>query len=107
MKIKNICPLGDVQPAALGLRLVKAGETIDVPEDVAAVLLVQTANWEPVKPSKSEAELIAKFHADHAEMLAAATPKTLAEAPDEGDVDEPTEETTTPDEGDDTEGVQE
>ena len=45
-KVKNISPLGDVDVPALGLS-VKAGETVEVAEDVAASLLEQTDNWAP------------------------------------------------------------
>ncbi len=46
MEIRNINPLGEVEDLALGF-VVEAGETIDVPEDVA-VERVSTGNYEPV-----------------------------------------------------------
>lgn len=46
MEIRNINPLGEVEDLALGV-VVEAGETIDVPEDVA-VERVSTGNYEPV-----------------------------------------------------------
>ena len=46
MEIRNINPLGEVEDLTLGF-VVKAGETIDVPEDVA-VERVSTGNYEPV-----------------------------------------------------------
>jgi len=46
VEIRNINPLGEVEDLALGF-VVEAGETIDVPEDVA-VERVSTGNYEPV-----------------------------------------------------------
>ena len=46
MEIRNINPLGEVEDLALGF-VVEAGETIDVPEDVA-VERASTGNYEPV-----------------------------------------------------------
>lgn len=46
MEIRNINPLGEVEDLTLGF-VVEAGETIDVPEDVA-VERVSTGNYEPV-----------------------------------------------------------
>lgn len=43
-KIKNVSSLGDLNIPALGLDVL-AGETIDVPDDVAASLLEQSVNW--------------------------------------------------------------
>lgn len=45
-KVKNISFLGELDVPALGLS-VKAGETIEVAEDIAASLLEQTDNWAP------------------------------------------------------------
>jgi len=76
MKIKNINPLGDVRVAALGMQLVKVGEVVDVPDEVAALLVIQTLNWELVdKAPKAEQEAAAKFISDHlAELDAASRP---------------------------------
>lgn len=46
MRIRNTNPLGDVEVVALQ-RVVDRGEVIDVPDDVAALLLDQVGNWEP------------------------------------------------------------
>jgi len=46
VEIRNINPLGEVEDLTLGF-VVEAGETIDVPEDVA-VERVSTGNYEPV-----------------------------------------------------------
>lgn len=43
-KIKNISPLGDLYIPSLGLE-VKAGATVDVADDAAALLLAQADNW--------------------------------------------------------------
>jgi len=43
-KIKNVSSLGDLNIPALGLDVL-AGETIDVPDNVAASLLEQSVNW--------------------------------------------------------------
>jgi hypothetical protein len=43
-KVKNVSSLGDLNIPALGLDVL-AGETIEVPDDVAASLLDQPCNW--------------------------------------------------------------
>jgi hypothetical protein len=43
-KIKNISPLGDLEVPSFGL-VVRAGETVEVSEEIAASLLAQTDNW--------------------------------------------------------------
>lgn len=43
-KVKNVSSLGDLNIPALGLDVL-AGETIEVPDDVAALLLDQPSNW--------------------------------------------------------------
>ena len=45
--LRNINPLGAVDVPLLG-RTLAAGETFDVPADVAEVLLDQAGNYEPV-----------------------------------------------------------
>jgi len=84
MKIKNINPLGDVRVAALGMQLVKVGEVVDVPDEVAAVLVIQTLNWELAdKAPKAEQEAAAKFIADNlAELAAASQPVEPEVAPE-------------------------
>jgi len=76
MKLKNINPLGDVRVAALGMQLVKVGEVVDVGDEVAAVLVIQTLNWELVdKAPKAEQEAAARFIAEHQSELSGATPE--------------------------------
>ena len=74
MKIRNINPAGAVHVAALDMRLVGAGEVVDVGEDVAALLLIQTANWELGEPKGKAAESARDFAekvvADHLAELA-------------------------------------
>ena len=76
MKIQNVSPQGDVQPAALNFRLVKRDEVIEVPEEVAALLLIQTVNWAlPEKAGKAEKEFAEKAIAAHlAELVEASRP---------------------------------
>jgi hypothetical protein len=73
VKLKNINPLGDVRPAALGMQLVKAGDIVEVSDEVAALLVIQTENWEPVKPSKAEKEAADLAISDHLADLEAVT----------------------------------
>ena len=77
MKIKNINPAGAVYVAALGMREVGAGEVVDVDQDTAAVLLIQTANWELAEDGKGkDAEAAREF----AQRVLAAEAAHLAEA---------------------------
>jgi len=46
-KIKNVSPFGDLDVPLLG-RVVAAGETVDVSEEEAEILLAQPANYQPV-----------------------------------------------------------
>lgn len=80
MKIQNINPAGDVYVAALDMQLVKRGEVVDVPEGVAAVLLIQTVNWAlPDKASKVDREFADKAIAEElAALLAASAPAAAA-----------------------------
>lgn len=74
MKIQNVSPQGDVQPAALNFRLVKRDEVIEVPEDLAALLLIQPVNWAlPEKAAKADREFAEKVIADHLAALAEAS----------------------------------
>ena len=88
MKIVHVNPQGGGQVAALGGRFVGRGEVVDVPEDVAALLLIQPANWSLTeKPSKADAEFAAAVIAAHRAALDAAsnpTPEPI-ETPGEGD----------------------
>ncbi len=56
MKIRNISPLGDLDVTLLG-REVGAGEVVDVTDAQAAELVGESAaNFEYIKPAKSEKE---------------------------------------------------
>ena len=54
--LRNINPLGAVDLPLLG-RTLAAVEEFDVPADVAAALLEQTGNYEPVPPKKSASKV--------------------------------------------------
>jgi hypothetical protein len=43
-KIKNVSPLGDLYVPAIGIEIA-FGETTEVPDELAASLLEQPANW--------------------------------------------------------------
>ena len=46
MKIRNVCPIGDLDVPLLN-RIVAAGEVVDVTPAQAAMLLQQASNYEP------------------------------------------------------------
>ncbi len=46
MKITNISPVGALHVVALGVDIA-AGETLDVPDDLAREMLRQTGNFQP------------------------------------------------------------
>lgn len=48
MKIKNVSSQGDLEVPALG-RVVKAGETVEVPDDIGSVLCEQSDVWVAAK----------------------------------------------------------
>ena len=54
-KIKNVSSLGDLFVPTFDL-VVKAGETVDVSEEVAAALLPQADNW--VAADKAAASIV-------------------------------------------------
>lgn len=76
MKIQNVNPAGDVYVAALDMQLVKRGEVVEVSEEAAAVLLIQTENWAlPDKAPKGDREFADKAIAEElAALLAASAP---------------------------------
>lgn len=43
-KIKNVCPLGDLYVPELGFEI-KFGETVEVPDEMAARMLEAPFNW--------------------------------------------------------------
>jgi len=47
MKVKNVSSQGDLEVPALGNRVVKAGETVEVPDEVGTSLLRQVDVWVP------------------------------------------------------------
>lgn len=52
-KIKNVCPMGEVDVPLLGRELA-AGEEFEVTEEVAALLLAQPDNFIAVTASKKK-----------------------------------------------------
>ena len=53
MKFKNVSPLGDLEVPVLG-RVVKAGDTFDVPADLVESFAAQSDVWEPVTVKKGD-----------------------------------------------------
>jgi hypothetical protein len=43
-KVKNVSPFGDLYVPALGIEI-KSGETVEVPDELAANMLEQPFNW--------------------------------------------------------------
>ena len=72
MKLKHIDPMGAGRIAALGMRLVDRDEVVDVPEDVAPLLVIQTLNWQPA--DKAAEKLAATAIPEHLAELAALDP---------------------------------
>jgi hypothetical protein len=52
-KIKNVSPFGDLDVPLLG-RIVAAGETVEVSEEEAEILLQQEDNYQPVGTAAKE-----------------------------------------------------
>lgn len=79
MKLKHIDPMGAGRVAALGMQLVERDEVVDVPDDVAALLLVQTLNWQPADKAaeKLAASAIPEFEAA---LVAASTESAVVSA---------------------------
>ena len=79
MKLKHIDPMGAGRVAALGMRAVERDEVVDVPDDVAALLLVQTLNWQPADKAaeKLAASAIPEFEAA---LVAASTESAVVSA---------------------------
>lgn len=79
MKLKHIDPMGAGRVAALGMRLVDRDEVVDVPEDVAPLLVIQTLNWEPADKAaeKLAASAIPEFEAA---LVAASTESAVVSA---------------------------
>ena len=50
MRIRNLNPIGEVEVPSLG-RVVAAGETVEVSDEVGAALLDQPMNWAPADPA--------------------------------------------------------
>lgn len=89
MKIQRIDPMGGGQVHAIGMRFVERDEVVDVPEDAAAVLLIQTENWcLPDKAPKKDEEFLAKLLDEHRRALLVASgivPEAKTETTGEGD----------------------
>ena len=79
MKLKHIDPMGAGRIAALGMRMVDRDEVVDVPDDVAALLLVQTLNWQPADKAaeKLAATAVPEFEAA---LVAASTASAVVSA---------------------------
>ena len=79
MKLKHIDPMGAGRVAALGMQLVERDEVVDVPDDIAPLLLVQTLNWEPADKAaeKLAATAIPEFEAA---LVAASTESAVVSA---------------------------
>ena len=71
MKLKHIDPMGAGRIAALGMRLVDRDEVVDVPEDVAPLLVIQTLNWQPA--DKAAEKLAESAIAEHEAAMVAAS----------------------------------
>lgn len=71
--------MGAGRVAALGMRLVDRDEVVDVPDDIAPLLLVQTLNWEPADKAaeKLAASAIPEFEAA---LVAASTESAVVSA---------------------------
>ena len=91
MKIQRIDPMGGGQVHALGMKYVERDEVVDVPEDVAAMLLIQTENWRlPDKAPKKDEDFLSKLLADHHRSLLIGSgfspePQPAADPTGEGD----------------------
>ena len=90
MKLKHIDPMGAGRIAALGMRLVDRDEVVDVPEDVAPLLLVQTLNWEPADDAAED--MAASVIPEHLAELVAASEASAVVSADLPPDDEPTPE---------------
>ena len=79
MNLKHIDPMGAGHVAALGMRTVERDEVVDVPDDIAPLLLVQTLNWEPADKAaeKLAASAIPEFEAA---LVAASTESAVVSA---------------------------
>ena len=79
MKLKHIDPMGAGRVAALGMRLVDRDEVLDVPDDIAPLLVIQTLNWEPADKAaeKLAASAIPEFEAA---LVAASTESAVVSA---------------------------
>ena len=89
MKLKHIDPMGAGRVAALGMRLVDRDEVVDVPEDVAPLLVIQTLNWQPADKAaeKLAASTIPEYEAA---LTAASASSAIVPNPDQPPADEPT-----------------
>lgn len=92
MKLKHIDPMGAGRVAALGLRTVERDEVVDVPDDVAALLLVQTLNWQPA--DKAAEKLAATAVPEFEAALVAASTESAVVSAELPPANEPADDTT-------------
>ena len=50
--VKNVSPFGDLEVPSLGLTIL-AGETVDVPDEIAQSMLEQSFHWEAGNSTES------------------------------------------------------
>jgi hypothetical protein len=58
-KIKNVCPLGDLYVAELGIEI-KFGEIVEVPDEMAERMLEAPFNWASGDSKKSSPDPVTK-----------------------------------------------
>ena len=92
MKLKHIDPMGAGRVAALGMRTVERDEVVDVPDDVAPLLLVQTLNWEPA--DKAAEKLAASAIPEYEAALVAASTASAVVSAELTPASEPADDTT-------------
>ena len=92
MKLKHIDPMGAGRIAALGMRTVERDEVVDVPDDVAPLLLVQTLNWEPA--DKAAEKLAASAIPEYEAALVAASTASAVVSAELPPASEPADDTT-------------
>ena len=92
MKLKHIDPMGAGRVAALGMQLVERDEVVDVPDDVAPLLLIQTLNWEPA--DKAAEKLAASAIAEHEAAMVAASEASVIVSAELPPASEPADDTT-------------
>ncbi len=92
MKLKHIDPMGAGRVAALGMRTVERDEVVDVPDDIAPLLLVQTLNWQPA--DKAAEKLAASAVPEFEAALVAASTESAVVSAELPPANEPADDTT-------------